>query len=39
MNQAVLAVGDLLIHKDVKMTMIDTQALNRGPKAVRSPLD
>jgi site-specific recombinase XerD len=26
-------------HKDVKTTMIYTHVLNRGPKAVRSPLD
>ena len=32
-------VQDLLRHKDVKTTMIYTHVLNRGPKAVRSPLD
>ena len=32
-------VQELLGHKDVKTTMIDTHVLNRGPKAVRSPLD
>ena len=32
-------VQELLGHKDVKTTMIYTQVLNRGPKAVRSPLD
>ncbi|MBU0510902.1 MAG: integrase, partial [Chloroflexi bacterium] len=26
-------------HKDVKTTMIYTHVLNRGPLAVRSPLD
>ncbi|PKN95669.1 MAG: integrase, partial [Chloroflexi bacterium HGW-Chloroflexi-5] len=30
---------ELLGHKDVKTTMIYTHVLNRGPKAVRSPLD
>ncbi len=29
----------LLGHKNVKTTMIYTHVLNRGPKAVRSPLD
>jgi len=33
------AVQELLGHKDVKTTMIYTHVLNRGPKAVRSPLD
>lgn len=32
------AVQELLGHKDVKTTMIYTHVLNRGPKAVRSPL-
>jgi site-specific recombinase XerD len=32
-------VPELLGHKDVKTTMIYTHVLNRGPKAVRSPLD
>lgn len=32
-------VQELLGHKDVKTTMIYTHALNRGAKAVRSPLD
>ena len=42
----VLAAGDdirtvqaLLGHQDVKTTMISTHVLNRGAKAVRSPLD
>ena len=30
---------ELLEHKDAKATMIYTRALNRGPMAVRSPLD
>ena len=32
-------VQELLGHKDVKTTMIYTHVLQRGPKAVRSPLD
>ena len=32
-------VQELLGHKDVKTTMIYTHVLNRGPKAVHSPLD
>ena len=32
-------VQELLGHKDVRTTMIDTHVLNRGSKSVRSPLD
>lgn len=32
-------VQELLGHKDVRTTMIYTHVLNKGPKAVRSPLD
>ncbi|MCD6334390.1 MAG: integrase [Candidatus Latescibacteria bacterium] len=32
-------VRELLGHKDVKTTMICTHVFNRGPAAVRSPVD
>ncbi len=32
-------IQELLGHKDVKTTMIYIHVLNRGPKAMRSPLD
>ena len=32
-------VQELLGHRDVSTTMIDTHGLNRGPAAVRRPAD
>jgi len=32
-------VQELLVHKDVRTTMIDTPVLNRGERGVRSPAD
>jgi integrase len=32
-------VQELLVHSDVKTTMIYTYALNRGPAGVHSPFD
>ncbi|HEY63942.1 MAG TPA: tyrosine-type recombinase/integrase [Caldilineae bacterium] len=35
----ILTVQELPGHKDVKTTMIYTHVMNKGPYAVRSPLD
>ena len=35
----ICTVQELLGHKDVTTTMIDTHVLNRGPAAVQSPAD
>jgi len=32
-------IQELLGHKDIRTTMIDTHVLNQGGKGVRSPLD
>jgi integrase len=32
-------IQELLGHRDMSTTMIDTHVLNRGPAAVRSPAD
>jgi site-specific recombinase XerD len=39
LRTGIRTVQELLGHKDVKTTMIYTHVLNRGPKAIRSPLD
>jgi integrase len=38
-GQDIRTIQELLVHKDVSTTMIDTHVLNRGPLGVRSPAD
>ena len=38
-GQAIRTIQELLVHSDVRTTMIDTHVLNRGPQGVASPAD
>jgi site-specific recombinase XerD len=38
-GQDIRTIQELMGHQDIKITMIDTHVLNRGPLGVQSPAD